>query len=100
MLCRDTYGRAVTILPSIDHDELRGQAAAYALGALTAGQGARFEAHLASCAECAEEVESLWPIVRALTGAAPPADPPLALRDRVLASLGSPERNPATDRPR
>ena len=90
----------MAISSSIDHDELGGQAAAYALGALTAEQGARFEAHLVSCAECAAEVESLWPIVQALTDAAPPADPPLALRDRVLASLGSSARNPATDRRR
>ena len=57
----------MTIVPSIDHDEIGGQAAAYALGALTAEQGARFEAHLASCADCAAEVDSLWPVVADLS---------------------------------
>ena len=70
-----------------DHDELRANAAAYALGALTAEQSVLFEAHLSSCAECAAEVRSLWPIVEALTDEATPADPPATVRARLLASL-------------
>ena len=85
---------------SIDHDDLGRQAAAYALGALAAERGAAFEAHLSSCADCAAELESLWPIVQALTDLAPPVDPPPALRDRLLASLASPARMPDADRHR
>ena len=70
-----------------DHDELRAYAAAYAIGALTAEQSVLFEAHLSSCAECAAEVRSLWPIVEALTDESPPAEPPVAVRTRLLASL-------------
>ena len=40
------------------HDELADQAAAYALGTLTYGERADFEAHLASCRACAAEVHS------------------------------------------
>ena len=70
-----------------DHEEFRAQAAAFVLGALTAEQRVLFEAHVLTCADCAGEVQSLWPIVQALTDEAPPADPPLALRYRVLISL-------------
>ena len=41
------------------HDELRHDAAAYALGVLDPGERAAFETHLAGCAECAAEVREM-----------------------------------------
>jgi anti-sigma-K factor RskA len=66
------------------HDEWRDQAAAYALGALTADERKAFEAHLATCAECTAEVRSLMPAAAALAEAVPQVEPPAALRARVL----------------
>jgi anti-sigma-K factor RskA/putative zinc finger protein len=68
----------------IDHDELNGRAAGYVLGTLDPAEYAEFRAHLSGCAECAAAVRALLPVARALAYAAPPADPPDALRARLL----------------
>ena len=60
----------------IEHDELREQAALYALGTLTGQERAAFRTHLASCAECAAEVRALAPAAAALAHAVPQVDPP------------------------
>lgn len=70
------------------HDDLRDNAALYALGALEPAETAEFERHLSSCAECAAELRALRPTVGALAGAVPQIDPPAGLRERVLASAG------------
>ncbi len=57
---------------------------AYALDALDAGERERFERHLEGCAECRAELERVRETASMLAYAAPPAEPPAGLRDRVL----------------
>jgi anti-sigma-K factor RskA len=78
-----------------DHDERREQAALYVLGTLPAAERAAFEAHLATCAECAAEVQALAPVATALAHAVPQTAPPPQLRERVLASVGASGDRPA-----
>ena len=66
------------------HEQLD-QAAAYALGALDAGERAAFEAHLATCAECQAEVRAFRETVAQLAARAPGVPPAAELRARVLA---------------
>jgi anti-sigma-K factor RskA len=74
------------------HDDLRDLVATYALGTATPSERAAFEAHLAGCAECRAEVESLGPVVQGLALSAPPQEPPTALRGRVLEAIGESAR--------
>ena len=78
--------------PSLGHAALKELAAPYALGALPSSERTAFEAHLATCAECAAEVWSLEAVASLLATAAPPLDPSPALRDRIVTSI-------AADRP-
>jgi len=59
---------------------------AYAVDALDDLERARFEAHLATCADCRAEVHGLRETAARLAETAP-VDPPPALRDRVLADI-------------
>jgi anti-sigma-K factor RskA len=68
------------------HDELRDLAAAYAIGALGEGQRAELEAHIAECAECRADIESLAPVVQGLAYTVPIQAPPASLRARILAA--------------
>ena len=77
-------------MAEMDHDALREGAGLYALGALAAEERNAFEAHLATCAECAAEVRALGGVVTALPYAVPQVDPPTSLRGRVLAAVGAP----------
>ncbi|MEJ7832822.1 MAG: anti-sigma factor [Nocardioides sp.] len=61
---------------------------AYAVDALDDIERARFEHHLADCAECQAEVDSLREAAALLVHAVPTA-PPLALRERVLAEIAN-----------
>jgi anti-sigma-K factor RskA len=74
----------------MDHAAQRDAAGLYALGALAGAEREAFEAHLATCEECAAEVRSLGTVVHVLPYAAPQVDPPAALRARVLAAAGDP----------
>jgi anti-sigma-K factor RskA len=65
--------------------EWQEQAAPYALGILSAEERRAFEAHLAECAACRADVQAFTEVAGALAHAAPSAEPPLGLRDRVLA---------------
>jgi len=67
-----------------DH-EWRDHAAPYALGALAPEERRAFEAHLAGCEMCRVEVRSFVEVAGLLAHGAPVAEPPRALRDRVLA---------------
>jgi anti-sigma factor RsiW len=69
------------------HDQLGGQAAAYALGALAPGEWQMFEAHLATCAVCAAEVRSFATVTAALARFAAPAGPDADVRARLLRLL-------------
>ena len=59
-------------------------AAPYALGALSGDEQATFEAHLATCATCRAELQALREVTGLLAHAAPDANPPGGLRDRIL----------------
>lgn len=65
--------------------EWQEQAAPYALGILSAEERRAFEAHLAECAACRADVRAFTEVAGALAHAAPSAEPPRGLRDRVLA---------------
>jgi len=87
-------------MSSTEHDELREQAELYVLGALAPADRDVFEAHLASCADCAAQVSSLAPVTQALAHTAPQHEPPAALRARVLGSVsGSPVQVAPIPRP-
>jgi anti-sigma-K factor RskA len=73
----------------LDHEDLREHAALFVLGALTPGERAEFEAHLAGCGECAAEVHSLSAVPAMLAQAVPQVEPSPALRDLVLRSVVS-----------
>ncbi|GAA3535164.1 anti-sigma factor [Nocardioides daeguensis] len=59
---------------------------AYAVDALDDAERARFEDHLAHCAECRDEVDGMRESA-AVLGAVGPVEPPAALRDRVLEEI-------------
>jgi anti-sigma-K factor RskA len=71
------------------HDDLKDLAAFYVLGSLPRVERDAFETHLATCAECLTEVRSLRNVTDAMAYAAPQHEPPPALRERVLASVGA-----------
>lgn len=65
-----------------DHAPLRDLAGGYVLGALSSDDRERFEAHLADCASCREEIASLAVLPGLLSRAG--ADPAPDLPDRVV----------------
>ncbi len=67
-----------------DH-QWRENAAPYALGALAPEERSAFEAHLAGCVACRAEVRSFVEVAGLLAHGVPAAEPPPALRDRVMA---------------
>ena len=84
------------------HGDVKATAAPYVLGSLEADEKDAFEAHLATCDECAAEVQSLRRTTHALAYAVPQRTPPADLRDRVLGSFAkaSAAPQPAQPRPR
>jgi len=70
-----------------DHERWADSAAAYLLGALPETEAAAYEAHLADCPLCREEVEELDVAVRALPTAVDPVAPPPALKARIMAEV-------------
>jgi anti-sigma-K factor RskA len=70
---------------SATHDE-QSLAAPYVLGALDAAERRAFEAHLATCLVCQQELRTLQPVADALALAVPQRTPRPELRQRVLAS--------------
>jgi anti-sigma-K factor RskA len=69
------------------HDQIGDQAAAYALGALTAAERQLFEAHMATCDACAAEVRSFVRVSALLAHLAPPAEPADLVRSRLTSAL-------------
>ncbi len=61
-----------------------GDAAAYALGALTPDEAREFEAHLSRCAVCREELQALHGTVQALPLAVPQHEPPAAIKRALM----------------
>lgn len=68
----------------MSHEQWTASAAAYALGALDGDERAAFEQHLETCATCRADVAALQETAAMLAYAAPQADAPSALRERVL----------------
>lgn len=67
--------------------------AAYALDALDAEERAAYEAHLADCARCREELAAFSQSAEALAVAASGPEPPADLRARILAGAGAEPQN-------
>jgi anti-sigma-K factor RskA len=82
------------VTSSVDHQELQSRAAAYVLGALPPDERTEFAEHLSECAACAAEVHSFATVACALAHAAPPVDPPEALRERILVRALEPVAQP------
>lgn len=74
--------------------------AAYALHALNAEEERDYEAHLAGCRQCQEELASFTETAAALAFGAPPERPPAALRERILDAARADRPNVVTLRPR
>jgi anti-sigma factor RsiW len=68
----------------MDNDAFHDLTAAYALDALEPDEARAYEAHLAGCERCQEELASLTTTAGSLAFAAGPAEPPPALRERIL----------------
>ena len=69
--------------------DLHDLTAAYALDALDADETLAYEAHLAQCERCREELASLSESATALAWAVDAPAPPVALRDRVLVAAAA-----------
>src|SRR6185312_3442234 len=67
-----------------EHDRRLEEVAAFALGALDAGQIDDFKEHLKGCKRCQDELRWLAPAVRALPEAVEPQTPPPALKVRLM----------------
>jgi anti-sigma-K factor RskA len=70
--------------PSPDHRELEQDLGAYLLGALTAEETRRFEAHMESCDHCRVEVRWLQAAADVLPVSVEQLEPPPELRERLL----------------
>ncbi len=68
-------------------------AGAYAMDAISEPDRARFEAHLARCQECAQEIASLREATARLAGATA-ATPPPGLKERVMAAAAMTRQQP------
>jgi anti-sigma-K factor RskA len=79
-----------------DHD----LTAAYALDALDADERARYEAHLATCESCRDELRGFWRVSGALAHAAGGPAPSPQLRERILAAARDERPNVVPLRPR
>ena len=88
-----------------DHEALRDDLAAYALGALPEEEARTLEEHVEGCARCRELLDWLSPAVNVLPAAVPQLRPPDSLRVRVMARVraeddasASPGADPAATR--
>lgn len=74
-------------MSEIDHEQRRDELAVYLLGALSPGETAELERHLAGCEECRAELERLRPVVQAQPESVERVEPPPQLRTRVMAEV-------------
>jgi Anti-sigma-K factor rskA/Putative zinc-finger len=83
-----------------EHDALRDLLAPVALGAATADEAARVEAHAAECAVCREELAGLRAAADVLALAVPQREPSPELRASLMATVRAEaaEREAAADR--
>jgi len=75
----------VTDSHTVLDDDGKGRAALYALGALWPAEEADYEAHLATCATCRQEVVELRRVSDALSLAVPPVRPSSTVQQHLLA---------------
>src|SRR5207253_10995871 len=81
-------------------EEAAGRAALYALGALEGDEAREFEEHLlAGCAACEAELREFEAVAGDLRLAAPAAEPPAAVRERLLALTSQEEGDSNGDGP-
>ena len=81
------------------HDDLKDHAGPYVFGSLDRDERVSFEAHLAGCHECAEEVRALRRVADGLARSVPQRTPRPELRQRVLDACGGQRPAPAVVRP-
>jgi hypothetical protein len=67
-----------------DHTTYTDEVGAYLLGALSDAERASFEAHLAGCAECRDEVERLRPAADLLPRSVEQVEPPPSLKRALM----------------
>jgi anti-sigma-K factor RskA len=67
-----------------DHQELRDQIPALALGILEPDQTGSLQQHLAGCPTCQREFDAMLDIVGHLGYGAPDAQPPAGMRERII----------------
>ncbi len=84
----------------MDAETLHELTAAYALDALDPDERQAFEAHLAGCERCRDEVAELAAAAASLAYAAAPAAPPPLLRARILDAARAERPNVVPLRPR
>lgn len=84
----------------MDDDELHDLTAAYALDALDGREREAYEAHLAQCDTCREELSGLQGAATALAYAADGPPPPAALRTRIVEAARAERPNVVPLRPR
>jgi anti-sigma-K factor RskA len=75
-------------------------AAAYALGALSAAEADAFRRHMAKCAVCQDEVAAFSEVADSLPMASPQVRPPRDLRRRVMRTVNAEARDMAPRRAR
>jgi anti-sigma-K factor RskA len=68
----------------LDHSHVIELLPAYALGCLGRTDAIRVQEHLAICSACRNELQAYAAVVGELASAAPDAEPPLALKERLL----------------
>jgi anti-sigma-K factor RskA len=81
-------------------DSTHDLSAAYALDALDNDERRRFEAHLADCPRCREDLDSFRTTAAALAVAEPASEPPPELRGRILDAARAERANVVPLRPR
>ena len=73
-------------------DDVRDQAAAFVLGALTPAEEEAVRDHLATCPEAHAEFAELGGVVPILAAAVEQVEPPPALRERIMAAAAADRR--------
>ena len=81
-------------------DDIHELSALYALDVLSDEERTRFEDHLAECERCRAELNGLRDAASSLAFAVEGPQPPVALRDRILAAARAEKQNVVPLRPR
>ena len=75
--------------PTLSCEEIREQAAAFVLGALTAAADDAVRAHLATCADAHTEIAELAGVLPVLDESVPQMEPPASLKVRLMAAAAA-----------